>query len=96
LSPCRPQGSPAAATIRFSWWHRVEAAEEDDIPMIVMFYFQAWAGILFIPWFCLKLDVKLVGSPDFQAAISELDRKIFGPCYLQGFGMNIVLPNRPL
>jgi hypothetical protein len=59
------------------------------------FFFRPGQAFFFIPWFCLKLDVKLVSSPDFQAAISELDRKVFGACYLQGFGMNVVLPNRP-
>lgn len=60
-----------------------------------VFFFRPGQAFFFIPWFCLKLDVRLVSSPDFQAAISELDRKIFGACYLQGFGMNVVLPNRP-
>ena len=64
--------------------------------IVVFFFFRPGQTFFFIPWFSLKLDVKLVGSPDFQAAISELDRKISGACYLQGFEMNIVLPNRPL
>jgi hypothetical protein len=63
--------------------------------IVSVFFFRPGQAFFFIPWFCFKLDVKLVSSPDFQAAISELDRKVFGACYLQGFGMNVVLPNRP-
>ena len=51
----------------------VEAAEEADIPMIVSFFFQTWAGTLFHPLVLPQTRCKISCSPDFQAAISELD-----------------------